>query len=52
MSWGERSCSKEKAPKNEHGYCSHATMLNCNVDCPYYTWDSETKPDSVRGEGI
>jgi len=48
MSWGERSCSHEKAPKNEYGGCSVCTMQNCNVDCKYYTWDGVTKPDSEK----
>ena len=48
MSWGERSCSHEKAPKNEHGGCSVCTMSNCNVDCEYYTWDGKTQPDSEK----
>ena len=48
MSWGERSCSLEKAPMNEHGGCSVCTMGNCNVDCKYYTWDGVTKPDSEK----
>ena len=46
MSWGERSCSQEKAPKNEHDGCSYSTIETCNVDCPYYTWDKKTQPDS------
>ncbi len=48
VSWGERSCSQEKAPKNEHGGCSYCTMGTCNVDCKYYTWDGKTKPDSEK----
>ncbi len=48
MSWGERSCCREKAPKNEHGGCSHSTVGTCNVDCKYYTWDGKTKPDSQK----
>jgi hypothetical protein len=52
MSWGERSCSMEKAPKNEYGGCAVATMNNCNVNCRYYTWDGVTKPDSeLRASG-
>ena len=47
MSWGERSCSKEKAPKNERGGCAVAEFATCNVDCPYYTWNGVTKPDST-----
>ncbi len=46
MSWGERSCSKERAPKNKDGYCDVAEIRTCNVDCKYYTWDGKTKPDS------
>lgn len=46
MSWGERSCSHEKAPKNEYGGCSVSKMTTCNVDCQYYTWDGTTPPDS------
>ena len=46
MSWGERSCSMEKAPKNEYGGCSYSTMPLCNVDCKYYTWYGVTEPDS------
>jgi len=46
MSWGERSCSQMRAPKNEHGGCAVAEMRTCNVYCKYYTWDGETTPDS------
>jgi len=45
MSWGERSCSREKAPKNEYGGCTYATITNCNVDCPHYT-SNGLPPDS------
>jgi len=52
MSWGERSCTAEKAPRSEHGGCSVVTMSNCNVNCKYYEWDGITKPDSVKkGKG-
>ena len=47
MSWGERSCSKENAPKNYAGGCDVATCGTCNVDCEFYSWDGKTKPDSV-----
>lgn len=46
MSWGERSCSQEKAPRNEAGGCRIAEPYTCNVDCKYYTWDGKTRPDS------
>lgn len=40
MSWGERSCTKEK-------YTSElCTMGNCNVYCKGYIWDGKTIPDS------
>lgn len=52
MSWGERSCSQEKAPKNEYGGCAIAAMETCNVNCPYYTWDKKTEPDSIKEEFI
>lgn len=48
MSWGERSCSHEEAPKNEYDGCSIATMSKCNVNCEYYTWDGKTEPDSHK----
>jgi hypothetical protein len=42
MSWGERSCLKPcRCPDK-------CTMITCNVDCPLYVWDKETKPDSVN----
>ena len=47
MGWGERSCSREKAPKNEFGGCAVAKFETCNVGCKYYTWDGKTRPDSV-----
>lgn len=48
MSWGERSCSQEKAPKDEYGGCSYATIERCNHLCPYYTWDGETPTEAER----
>ncbi len=47
MSWGERSCSRENAPKHESGGCAIAEMHTCNVNCEKYTWDGKTKPDSM-----
>lgn len=48
MSYGERSCSREKAPKNKFGGCDYFNLekMNCNVDCKYYTSNGE-KPDSI-----
>lgn len=48
MSWGERSCSKEKAPLNEYGGCTAAEKQGCDVNCKYYTWDGKTPPDSQK----
>lgn len=41
MSWGERSCEVPCRRPNSR------TIANCNVDCPQYIWDGNTKPDSV-----
>ncbi len=47
MSWGERSC---KAPcRMAIEQCNSAT---CNVDCPEYMWDGETRPDSERKQDL
>ncbi len=48
MSWGERSCSQENAPKNKYGGCAVAKFETCNVSCGYYTWDEFTEPDTGR----
>lgn len=45
MSWGERSCER---PCRRPDRC---TIANCNVDCPDYIWDGNTKPDSVSSVG-
>ena len=43
MSWGERSCGVVMP-------CRHnPTFESCNVNCPYYTWDGKTEPDSGPG---
>lgn len=44
MSWGERSC---KRPCRSERHCN---PHDCNVDCPGYKWDGETKPDSIKAE--
>jgi len=46
MSWGERSCLK---PCRCPDYCK---METCNVDCPEYIWDGETRADSKSLEKI
>ena len=40
MSWGERSCTREKCEPRL------STMHNCNVDCVGYVRDMEIEPDS------
>lgn len=43
MSWGERSCGVVMP-------CRHnPTFETCNVNCPFYTWDGRTEPDSGPG---
>ncbi len=43
MSWGERSCGVVMP-------CRHnPTIETCNVNCPFYTWDGRTMPDSGPG---
>lgn len=48
MSYGERSCLMDKAPKNEFGGCAYFSLekMNCNVDCKYYT-SNGLPPDSI-----